>query len=633
MLSPATITSRRARAKWCLPVSPLYSILGAPPWQKTAITGLLLIALLAAFGATARGETTKSVLFLNSYGPDFAPYNFFTAKLRDDLASAYGGSIDYYDASLASARYSEGGNETPFVEYLQSLFHDHPLDLIIAIGAPAARLVQTYRDTLFPNVPMLVTAVEERRLDPQYVSGKDAVVAFKIDLPALVLNILTVLPSTKTIDVVIGVSPNEQFWLSQLKKEFAPFEGRVKFNWLNSLSFEEILARVSKTPPDSAIFLGPITVDAAGIVHQGDRTLAMLHRDADAPLFSYVDAYLGRGVVGGPQISLGDMSRNSAEVAAKLLNGERLSKVAATTFGAPVYDWRELQRWGILETALPAGSIVAFRSPGVWELYKYYILAAIFITALQTFLILGLLANRRSLRREHAERARAEHEAQELSGRLINALEDERARLARELHDDVTQRLALLSIDAGRMEKELTSTGGNTGLKTVREGLVRLSEDVHALSYRLHPSILVDLGLTEALRAECDRFSDFSAIAMTCDVETLPDRILQDVALCLFRISQESLRNIARHAHATEAQLSVRPIEGGLELIVRDNGQGFDQEKSLGKASLGHASMRQRIRHLGGDLTIESAPGHGTLVRAWVPLREDDDHASESASG
>jgi signal transduction histidine kinase len=249
------------------------------------------------------------------------------------------------------------------------------------------------------------------------------------------------------------------------------------------------------------------------------------------------------------------------------------------------------------------------------------------------FLILGLLANRRSLRREQAERERAEHQAQELSGQLINAHEGERAHLARELHDDVTQRLAILSIDAGRMEKEFASAAGSTRLKTIREGLVRLSEDVHALSYRLHPSILVDLGLAEALRAECDHFSDFSAIAVTCDVDALPNQLSQDVALCLFRIAQESLRNIARHAQATEAHLSVRPIEGGLELIVRDNGHGFDPGQTIGKASLGHASMRQRIRHLGGDLTIESALGSGTLVRAWVPLKEDVDHASEGVVG
>ncbi|MFO0993105.1 MAG: histidine kinase [Hyphomicrobiales bacterium] len=617
----------RARQAW------RYFFRGGPPWRKIILATLLVLAIVASTGSAAPSAPNKSVLLLNSYGPDFAPYNFLTERLRDDLASVYGGSIDYYDASLASARYAEGANEKPLVDYLQSLFREHPLDLVIAIGAPAARFVQAYRSSLFPNVPMLLTAVEERRLDPQYYSANDAVIAFRLDLPALISNILTVLPATKAIDVVIGNSPNEQFWLSQLKKEFASFEGRVKFNWLNTLTLDEVLERVSRAPRDTAILFGPFNVDAAGIVHQGDRSLALIHGSAHAPLFSYVDAYFGRGVVGGPQIPLRDISKISAAVASGILKGEKPGKVAAIAFGSPVYDWRELQKWGIAEDVLPSGSIIEFRSPGLWERYKYYILAAIFTTAVQLFLIAGLLINRRSLREEHVERQRAEDEAQELAGRLINAHEEERERLARELHDDVTQRLAVLSIEAGHIEKELAPAPRGMRLKAVREGLIRLSEDVHALSYRLHPSILVDLGLAEALRSECDRFSEFSAITVNCDVDDLSDRTSQDVALCLFRIAQESLRNIARHAHATEAHVSVKPADGGLELIVRDNGKGFDRASIATKAKLGQASMRQRIRHLGGKFAIESTPDNGTLVRAWVSVREEVRDAPESIVG
>lgn len=611
------------------------SFLGEPPWKKIVTIGLLLLAVFATSASPSRSEPSKSVLILNSYGPDFAPYNFLTARLRDDLAANYAGSIDFFDASLASARYVEAPDDKAFVDYLQSLFATHRLDLIIAIGAPAAGFVQNNRKALFTGVPMLLTAVEERRLDPKLLAPSDTVVAFRLDLPALIGNILTVLPQTRTIDVVIGNSPNEQFWLSQLKKEFAPFEGKVTFNWLNPFSLDEILQRLAETSPGTAVFVGPLTVDGAGNVHQGDRTLAMLHRSANAPIFSYVDAYFGHGVVGGPQISLTAMSRTAAASATTMLRGQSPDsiKVAVTEFGTPVYDWRELERWGISEAALPSGSIVEFRSPGLWERYKYYVLAAIFITALQMFLIAGLLINRRSLREEHLERQRAEDEAQELAGRLIHAHEEERERLARELHDDVTQRLALLSIEAGHIEKEMAAPAPRgTRLKAIREGLIRLSEDVHALSYRLHPSILVDLGLAEALRSECDRFSEFSAITVNCDVDDLPDRISQDVALCLFRIAQESLRNIARHAHATEAQVSVKPADGGLELIVRDNGKGFDASVAT-KASLGQASMRQRIRHLGGKFSIESTPDDGTLVRAWVPVREEVRDAPESVTG
>src|SRR5205807_9666503 len=133
---------------------------------------------------------------------------------------------------------------------------------------------------------------------------------------------------------------------------------------------------------------------------------------------------------------------------------------------------------------------------------------------LEAIFIVALLVNARRLRRAHAERRRAEEAAHELSARLINAREEERSRLARELHDDVTQRLALLAIDAGREERNLSSPGGGTAIRTMREGLVRLSEDVHALSYQLHLSMFEDLGLIEALRSECERFSQFRSIQL-----------------------------------------------------------------------------------------------------------------------
>ena len=231
---------------------------------------------------------------------------------------------------------------------------------------------------------------------------------------------------------------------------------------------------------------------------------------------------------------------------------------------------------------------------------------------------------------EQRKRRRSEAAAHELGGQLINAHEEERARLARELHDDVTQRLAALAIDAGRSERNSGPTGG-AAMRSMREGLVRLSEDVHALSYRLHPSILEDLGLIEALKSECERFSQFP-VRLEANTQDIPDALPQDVALCLFRIAQEGLRNIARHAGARRAEVCLRRLDGGLELTVKDNGAGFDPGQRRAEMSLGHASMRQRVALLGGKIDIESSSGHGTTILAWVPLGEPSD-LSERAAG
>ena len=149
-------------------------------------------------------------------------------------------------------------------------------------------------------------------------------------------------------------------------------------------------------------------------------------------------------------------------------------------------------------------------------------------------------------------RQRAEETARELSGHLITAQEDERSRLARELHDDVTQRLALLAIDAGRQERVLPPAAGGDAMRAMREGLAQLSEDVHALSYRLHPSIIEDLGLIEALNSECERFSQSGSAPIELKAEEHHAEPTARVALCLFRIAQEALQNAGRHAKASQ---------------------------------------------------------------------------------
>ena len=219
------------------------------------------------------------------------------------------------------------------------------------------------------------------------------------------------------------------------------------------------------------------------------------------------------------------------------------------------------------------------------------------------------------------ERRRAEDEARDLNGRLITAHEDERARLAHALHDDVTQRLALLAIDAGSKEKGLSDTIAGQAMRSMRRDLVQLSEDVHALSYALHPAILEDLGLIEALKAECARFGAVEGIPTSFRATDDVDQPTPALSLCLYRVAQEALRNVARHSGASSVEIALRAIGGGLELAVRDNGVGFDPSRKQSRPSLGLAGMRQRLALVDGELLIKSAPGGGTSIVARAPLK------------
>jgi PAS domain S-box-containing protein len=224
--------------------------------------------------------------------------------------------------------------------------------------------------------------------------------------------------------------------------------------------------------------------------------------------------------------------------------------------------------------------------------------------------------------RDVTERKRVEAELQDLSRRLLRAQEEERALLARELHDDVSQRLAVLAIDVGRAEMDAVDGPYAEAMRLVREGLVRLSEDVHSLAYQLHPSVLEELGLGQALRTECERRGRHSDFELSVSIGELPPVVPREQALCLFRVAQEALNNVARHAGATAASVRLRASEGGLLLAVTDDGRGFDLRSPDKGRRLGLAGMRERVQLADGTLEIEAAQGEGTMVLAWVPVGE-----------
>ncbi len=212
-----------------------------------------------------------------------------------------------------------------------------------------------------------------------------------------------------------------------------------------------------------------------------------------------------------------------------------------------------------------------------------------------------------------------------LAAKLLHAQEEERRRIAREMHDDWTQRLALLGIDLASLEQQLGTPGQALPLvRAMRQQVVRLAEDVHALSRQLHPSILDDLGLVEALRSECDGFTRREGIAVTYVPDGVPTALPKDVALCIYRVAQESLRNVARHASVRRARLTLTAAGAELYLRVEDEGAGFDPARPHAHPGLGLSSMEERVRLIHGRLSVTSSPGRGTTVEVCAPLPRSD---------
>jgi signal transduction histidine kinase len=358
-------------------------------------------------------------------------------------------------------------------------------------------------------------------------------------------------------------------------------------------------------------------VDAAGTPYTHHSAIEALRARARAPVFGLFDNQLGWGVVGGRLIPIDELGHRATAAAGAMLRGE--APPAAVTspvpLGPPVFDWRELRRWGIREAALPAGASVRFRPPPPWVAYRWPTVGLATAVLLQSALVLALFAQRR-------RRRVAEDEVRQLNRRLLRAFEEERSRVARDLHDDLAQRLARLAIDVARLERGGPAGEGEAATHPIGDEIVRLSSDLHTLSHQLHPSLLDNLGLPEALRAEAEQFSVAEAIAVELSINEHRPGLAPDAALCLYRVAQEALRNVARHADATRVGLALRSRRGGCELEVRDNGIGFDPKGRPGDRGIGHASMRERMSLVGGRLAIRSTPGGGTTITAWAPSGE-----------
>ena len=235
------------------------------------------------------------------------------------------------------------------------------------------------------------------------------------------------------------------------------------------------------------------------------------------------------------------------------------------------------------------------------------------------------IANR-ALLAEVIERRRLEDDLTFLTGKLIDAQEEERRRIARDLHDDFNQRLAALSVELATIERALIAPPDpvTRQLTAVRGQVVQLSNDLHDLAYKLHPSLLEHVGLEIALREHLAEFTKQTGLPVTCLVHAVPGTLRQEIATALFRVMQESLQNVCKHAQATAVTVRLSGSAKGIGLSVRDNGKGFEVDcPSVQRAGIGLMSMHERARLLGGDATIRSGATQGTTVCAWIPLSQE----------
>ena len=578
---------------------------------------LCLVVFLAASVALAQDPVRKNVLMINVIGQSHPGPVIVTNLILSALHSDPRFQVEFYWENLDAVYHPEEWQEQ--LDSVVQQYRHRKLDLIVLLG-PHAMQILAEPKTIFPNVPVVFCCTAPGQIDQMRPDSRSTGSWFRLEPAKTVEAALGLLPETRHLFVVGGGSDYDRRLTALVKTDLLSYENKLDVTYLTDLPMSKLQERVRRLPDHSIVLYLSFFKDAQGREFLNiAEALPMIAGAANAPVFGIVDTQLGHGTVGGFVVSFEEQGKIVGRDALEILAGKPPQDIPVVR-GPSLYlfDWRELQRWKLDQNRLPAGSTVLFRRPTLWEQYGRTLLIGLLVLASLSLLTIYLLFERKQL-------YAARNEQMRLSGMLINAQEDERARLASELHDDFSQRLAVLSLGletaAEGIPEALQET--NRQVHELIESASELGADLHTLSHRLHSSTLERLGLAAGVASFCKEFSAQQGLQVAFSQQDLPRSVSPEIALCLFRIVQEGLRNVQKHSGATHAQVRIEKVDDTLHLSISDNGVGFDVEDGSRPQGLGLWSMRKRVRLVSGRFEIHSDEKKGTRIDVWTPIKLD----------
>ena len=530
-------------------------------------------------------EPQKKVLIFNSEDVNVPANSILVPAIRSALKSGPPPRVEIFSESLDNFRIPNEKYETDLVGLLQRKYQGVNIDLIIPLGHPALQFVLKYRAKLFPGSPVVFGVHEENRVAGMSLGSNITGVWGRIELSPTLDIALTLHPGADRVAVVASRSSIGKYMAAQAQREFAPYQEKVRFTYLTDLTFEELRQALASLPKKSIILFLTFTVDREGKNLPPSELLPLLAPSANAPIYVVSQIPFGYGVVGGRLLSYDAIGARTGEVALKVLAGQRPDDITSRPVASvTMFDWRQLKRWGVSEDRLPQGSILLFKEPSFWELYRWRIVAAVALLVAQTLLIAGLLVQwSRSARAEKSRRA-SEENLRKLSGRLLYLQDEERRRIAAELHDGLGQSLAIIN------NRALIGLRDAADSDRVTEQFEEISfaassaiDEVREIAHNLRPHELDKLGLIQAVKSMVAKVSDSSAIRFSSDLDEFDGLLPLEAETSIYRIVQEGLNNIVKHADATEALVSVKRIGNELVITVSDNGKGIPKPMTNGE--------------------------------------------------
>ena len=696
---------------------------------------LAIAACLPAFGS-AEPTPVKNVLVI--YG--FTPRETFVQlePLKEAVRAGYPGPVNFYVEFLESTGFGDPEYREKVGGVLTQTYRRKHIDVLVAATYPALQFAVDYRDGISPGAPIAFMSVAEQRLPVGALWPGVTGVTTKVDLRACLGLALKLHPGTKRVVIVAGDSQLERYWQTALHAEVDRAPGELS---TVEIPFSKLFETFPQPDSQTIVFWDVVPRDASqpevGVV----QSLGMISKVVQT--YCIYQYCVGQGGIGGYITDEARSGKMAGVLVARLLAGEKAEGIAiqGNTANLAFVDARQLDRWKIHRSDLPADAVILFQDVPLWERYRVYLIGAVgglflsFLLAfvwrsqrkeqqadlvslrasemkwrvlagtapthiwmsdrsgkvtylnernveftgrnaasdlsydltafihpddLQGFLLADAhaMVRRTSYTREYRLRRKdgvyrwmldvaalrndsrakfvgfigsasdvtdqkiAQETIESTSGRLIAAQEKERNRIARELHDDICQKLAVLSIELEQARKATEETPylRDKRMLAVPQHCMEIASDVQALSHELHSSQLDVLGLPAALGTFCDDFAKKQDIRVTLIHENIPSSLPRDISLCLFRVTQEALQNAKKHGGGTELTVILRGTPESIQLDIQDQGVGFLVERAREKRGLGLISMQERVHLVRGTFTVLSDLGQGTKIRVLIPL-------------
>ena len=329
---------------------------------------------------------------------DFPGLASIDRTLRESFRSELGTTVEIRSESLDLSQFERAGYDSAVADFFRRKYAGTPLDLIVAVMEPSLDFLLRHGETLFPGVPIVFCGVDASTIAGKTLRPNVTGVLVKRTFSPTLEVVLQLQPETRNVFVVGGASTFDRYLETFVRRDLQPFEGRVDITYLFGLSMDAWLTRLSSLPANSVILYTSVFTDGAGLSFVPHEAVASIAAAANAPVYVFVDQYVGRGPVGGNVYSVDMHGAQVAALGLQIVRGASPASLPIRELGSQVnlFDARQLERWNLDEARLPPGSVVLNQDASVWARYRWYIVVAIAVLATQGALIGGLLARARA---------------------------------------------------------------------------------------------------------------------------------------------------------------------------------------------------------------------------------------------